>query len=273
MGSDKGKNTVIMKKEEYLNEMQKMLQNKDIYQLLNKDPTSRFKKLANNLIMKLRKESIITGEIEKNMKSYNSVALKIYGLRKIHKQSLALRPVVSCIRLPCYKLPQFLHPKLSSAMTNKFVYSVKNSFEFVEFIQKIPLSEDYRLVSIYFGFTCELSNIILTAKTRITPKSCNDLIDAIDSEAVRSVDYKDWAQFVQEDMLFIRQGKTQEETLKKQEELSKRELQLEYRERRLALKEDQIKKSLGDDISGFRGLKRSDPPVDSSVPLHFTPSS
>ncbi|KAI4482114.1 hypothetical protein M0804_009133 [Polistes exclamans] len=104
MRSDKGNNTVIMKKEEYLNEMHKILQNKDIYQLLNKDPTSRFEKLANNLIMKLRKESIITEEIEKNMKSYNSVAQKIYGLRKTHKQSLALRPVVSCIRLPCYKL-------------------------------------------------------------------------------------------------------------------------------------------------------------------------
>ncbi|KAI4476543.1 hypothetical protein M0804_013522 [Polistes exclamans] len=148
MRSDKGNNTVIMKKEEYLNEMHKMLQNKDIYQLLNKDPTRRYEKLANNLITKLRKESIITEEIEKSMKSYNSVAPKIYGLRKKNKQSLALRPVVSCIRSPCYKLAQFLHHKLSSAMTNKFVFSVKNSFEFVEFIQKITLPEDYRLVSL-----------------------------------------------------------------------------------------------------------------------------
>ncbi|KAI4476872.1 hypothetical protein M0804_013199 [Polistes exclamans] len=96
--------------------------------------------------MKLRKESIITEEIENSMKSYNSVAVKIYGLRKTHKQNLALRPVVSCIRSPCYKLAHFLHHKLSSAMKNKFVFSVKNSFEFVEFIQKITLPEDYRLV-------------------------------------------------------------------------------------------------------------------------------
>ncbi|KAI4476219.1 hypothetical protein M0804_013759 [Polistes exclamans] len=93
MRSDKGNNTVVMKKEEYLNEMHKMLQNKDIYQVLNKDPTSRFEKLANNLITKLRKESIITEKVEKSMKSYNSVAPKIYGLRKTHKQNLALRPV------------------------------------------------------------------------------------------------------------------------------------------------------------------------------------
>ncbi|KAI4476746.1 hypothetical protein M0804_013363 [Polistes exclamans] len=33
-------------------------------------------------------------------------------------------------------------------MISKFVFSVKNSFEFVEFIQKITLLEDYRLVSL-----------------------------------------------------------------------------------------------------------------------------
>ncbi|KAI4475994.1 hypothetical protein M0804_013946 [Polistes exclamans] len=33
-------------------------------------------------------------------------------------------------------------------MTNKFLFSVKNSFEFLEFIHKITLPEDYRLVSL-----------------------------------------------------------------------------------------------------------------------------
>ncbi|KAI4474274.1 hypothetical protein M0804_014934 [Polistes exclamans] len=68
-------------------------------------------------------------------------------------------------------------------------------------------------------------------------------------------------------------SKTQKETPKKQEELCKRELKLEYRERRLAVKEEEIRQSLGDDMSGFRGFEQSDPPVDCSVPLPFTPSS
>ncbi|KAI4476775.1 hypothetical protein M0804_013319 [Polistes exclamans] len=67
--------------------------------------------------------------------------------------------------------------------------------------------------------------------------------------------------------------KTQEENLKKQEKHSRRELKMEYRERRLALKEEEIRKSLGDDMSGFRGFERTDPPVDSHVPLPMTPSS
>ncbi|KAI4474862.1 hypothetical protein M0804_014632 [Polistes exclamans] len=78
-----------------------------------------------------------------------------------------------------------------------------------------------------------------------------------------------------EEILDIRDvlTKTQEENLKKQEELSRRELEREYREQRLALKEEEIRKSLGDDMSGFRGFERTDPPVDSPVPLPLTPSS
>ncbi|XP_014614506.1 PREDICTED: uncharacterized protein LOC106792551 [Polistes canadensis] len=46
--SDKGNNTVIMKKEEYIKEMKKLLENRNTYSILSKDPTNKFEKLANN---------------------------------------------------------------------------------------------------------------------------------------------------------------------------------------------------------------------------------
>ncbi|KAI4476553.1 hypothetical protein M0804_013447 [Polistes exclamans] len=55
---------------------------------------NRFEKLANNLTIKLQNESIISEEMGKNLRSYNSVAPKLYGLRKTHKKECALRPVV-----------------------------------------------------------------------------------------------------------------------------------------------------------------------------------
>ncbi|KAI4473513.1 hypothetical protein M0804_015308 [Polistes exclamans] len=66
--------------------------------------------------------------------------------------------------------------------------------------------------------------------------------------------------------------KAQEENFKKQEELNRRELEMEKRERRLALQEEEMRKSLGTDFSGFRGFERTNPPVDSPVPLPITPS-
>ncbi|KAI4480814.1 hypothetical protein M0804_009911 [Polistes exclamans] len=54
--------------------------------------------------------------------------------------------------------------------------------------------------------SCELSDIILTTKTHITPKSCDRPIDAIDSEAIGSVDHQDLAQFTPEVILINSQG-------------------------------------------------------------------
>ncbi|KAI4473823.1 hypothetical protein M0804_015149, partial [Polistes exclamans] len=74
--SDKGNNTVIMKKEEYIKEMNKLLEDRNTYSILNKDPTNRFEKLANNLTIKLQNESIISEEM--GMLPFPVPFLKVY---------------------------------------------------------------------------------------------------------------------------------------------------------------------------------------------------
>ncbi|KAI4476882.1 hypothetical protein M0804_013209 [Polistes exclamans] len=83
-----------MRKDEYLKEMEKLLEDNNTYSLLNKDPTNKFEKMANNLKTKLQNESIITEAMGKNLRSYNTVSPKLYGLRKTHKKECNMRPVV-----------------------------------------------------------------------------------------------------------------------------------------------------------------------------------
>ncbi|KAI4494771.1 hypothetical protein M0804_000972 [Polistes exclamans] len=116
-----------MKKDEYLKEMEKLLEDTNTYSLLNNDPTNKFEKMANNLITKLQNESIISEGMGKNLRSYNSVTPKLYGLRKTHKKECTMRPVVSSIGSPCYKLAKFIHLLLTRTISNKFVFSIKNS--------------------------------------------------------------------------------------------------------------------------------------------------
>ncbi|KAI4472863.1 hypothetical protein M0804_015578, partial [Polistes exclamans] len=137
-----------MKKDEYLKEMEKLLEDKNTYSLLNKDPTNKFEKMANNLITKLQNELIITEAMGKNLRSYNTVSPKLYGLRKTHKKECNMRPVVSSIGSPCYKIAKFLHLLLTRTISSKFVFSIKNSFEFAEFIRGTKLPEGYILVSL-----------------------------------------------------------------------------------------------------------------------------
>ncbi|KAI4476134.1 hypothetical protein M0804_013841 [Polistes exclamans] len=59
-----------------------------------------------------------------------------------------MRPVVSSIGSPCYKIAKFLHLLLTRTISSKFVFSIKNSFEFAEFIRGTKLPEGYILVSL-----------------------------------------------------------------------------------------------------------------------------
>ncbi|KAI4475711.1 hypothetical protein M0804_014133 [Polistes exclamans] len=67
--------------------------------------------------------------------------------------------------------------------------------------------------------------------------------------------------------------KTQKENFKEQEEPNRCKLEIEKGDRILTLQEEEMRKSIGADFSGFRGFERTDPPVDSPVPLPITPSS
>ncbi|CAD6215400.1 GSCOCG00011185001-RA-CDS, partial [Cotesia congregata] len=100
------------------------------------------------LITKLKTNFVISEDIEKDFKSYNAASPKLYGLRKTHKLGCVMRPVVSSIRSPCYKLAKFLHHVLMTSLSARFVFSTKNSFEFVKFINKIKIPDDYILASL-----------------------------------------------------------------------------------------------------------------------------
>ncbi|KAI4476579.1 hypothetical protein M0804_013473 [Polistes exclamans] len=74
-------------------------------------------------------------------------------------------------------------------------------------------------------------------------------------------------------------SKLQLDTFKKQEELDKREKEIELRKkelthrvRRLELREDKIRRSVGEDFGGFRGLEHTRTPVDSFVTISRTPN-
>ena len=58
---------------------------------------------------------------------------RFYGLPKVHKVSMPLRPIVSFINLPTYNLSKILSRILSSLLVNR--YSVRNYKEFVDYVK------------------------------------------------------------------------------------------------------------------------------------------
>ena len=71
---------------------------------------------------------------------------RIYGLPKIHKPDVPLRPIVSCINSPTYRLSQHISA-LISPLAGHTETAVKNSAALVEELSHERVTQDELLVS------------------------------------------------------------------------------------------------------------------------------
>ena len=116
------------------------------HQVIKKNPICSIEKRLNCFIWKLYKNDKISSYLYKTLRSSDSVLLRIYGLPKIHKPNVPLRPIVSFIDTATYQLAKFLKQILISLAGNT-QYTVKNSSEFVELISSIKLGKSESQVS------------------------------------------------------------------------------------------------------------------------------
>lgn len=147
MRSDKGNSTVVMHREEYRREMNKLVNDTKTYRKTGRDPTSRFQDLGNKLIKNLVEKKFIDELVGKRMSKLNTLPPRIYGLRKTHKPGCKMRPVVSSIGSPSYEIAKFLHEVLSPYVAS-LKYGLKDSFEFIDKLQGIRLTNNYILISL-----------------------------------------------------------------------------------------------------------------------------
>ncbi|CAM2711908.1 unnamed protein product [Rotaria socialis] len=77
-----------------------------------------------------------------------SLCVRLYGLPKVHKIGIPLRPIISSIGSYNYRLVKLLAAKLQPLRKNKYI--LKDTFDFVESIKKLNrTSLKYRMVSFH----------------------------------------------------------------------------------------------------------------------------
>jgi hypothetical protein len=113
-----------------------------MYKKLLCDPTSKIEKQTASLI----KGSDLPEETKKKLIPHTSTPPRLYGLPKIHKEGVPLRPIVNCIASPTYSLAKYL-----TGLLNPLVgYSpshIRNSEDFIHKLNTISLKESDILVS------------------------------------------------------------------------------------------------------------------------------
>ena len=118
---DKGVAIVIMDKKEYQEKAKALLEDQGTYQALKTDPTGRLKSKMINLLKKIKSEGGIDDILYKKLYPTGAVTPKFYGLPKIHKDGIPLRPIVSSRGSITYEvakeLARILKPLVGSSPT------------------------------------------------------------------------------------------------------------------------------------------------------------
>ena len=105
---DKGVAIVIMDKEDYQEKAKALLKDQGTYKALKSDPTSKIKSKLINLLKKIKSEGGIDDTQYKKMYPTGAVPPKFYGLPKIHKRGIPLRPIVSSRGSSSYEMAKEL---------------------------------------------------------------------------------------------------------------------------------------------------------------------
>lgn len=144
--ADKGGKTVAMDKNDYKMKMCRILGDICTYGRLKRDPTSSLQAKNNRLVEKLFNRNLID-VVQKN-KLINKVTLapRIYGLPKVHKEGIPLRPICSSINAPARELCKYLVNILKN-LTSESKYNIKDAREFKSRLQDIEIEDDEVLVS------------------------------------------------------------------------------------------------------------------------------
>ena len=91
--ADKGVYMVVMDREEYIQQAEELL-NKATYKVITTDPTTKQNKFI-TLLKNIQTEGGINEETYRSMYPTGAFTPKFYGLPKIHKAGVPLRPIVS----------------------------------------------------------------------------------------------------------------------------------------------------------------------------------
>lgn len=96
--ADKGNVTVCLDKLNYCSKMEHLLSDKKTYEIVKKNPLNNLRKNVYNLLKYLNEQNFLPFKYHKNQLTQTDTNLaRAYGLPKIHKPDIPLRPVISLI--------------------------------------------------------------------------------------------------------------------------------------------------------------------------------
>ena len=143
--ADKGVAMVVLNKEDYIRKAEDLL-SQQTYKKIPEDPTSRQKTKLINLLKNIKAEWGINKETYRRMYPTGAGSPKFYGLPKILKPGIPLRPIVSSRGTVTYSTAKQL-AKILKPMLGMSSHHVLNTRDFVQQLKGIRLQHDECIIS------------------------------------------------------------------------------------------------------------------------------
>ena len=160
--ADKGNCVVLLKKEDYVKDLENLLSDTKKFKKLDSDPTVKREERLIRYLLQLKQKKAIDQQFHDKVRPSGSQPARLYGLPKVHKPNHPLRPICSSIGSYNYRLASELASILSPFASND--YTIKNTFDFVKELQTLSAENAY-LCS--FDVTSLFTNIPLNQTIEI----------------------------------------------------------------------------------------------------------
>ena len=124
------------------------------------------------MTLTLKKSSVLPGKLYYRLRSSDGKCPLLYGLLKVHKPDVLLRPIVSFVNFPTYHLSKHLVSLLAPLVGNGPTH-VKNSIHLKQTLGANHVRVSFHMVSFTNMLACQIANNHLCADS--TLNACTSL--------------------------------------------------------------------------------------------------
>ena len=143
--ADKGVSMVVLDSEGYTAKSETVLHQSN-YKALKTDPTNKYKNKLIALLKNIKAEGGIDDTTYKRLYPTGAVPPKYYGLPKVHKPGMPLRPIISSVgsvtHATAKELTRIIKPLVGGSQ-----HHVRNNSDFIQSIEGIQLTTDECMMS------------------------------------------------------------------------------------------------------------------------------
>ena len=143
--ADKGVSMVVVDREDYTQKSEELLHQQN-YKILQTDPTNRYNNKLISLLKSIKAEGGMDDNTYRRLYLTGAVPPKYYGLPKVHKPGMPLRPIIPSIGSVTHPTAKELS-RILKPLVGKSSHHVKSNMDFIQTTEGIQIKPEECMMS------------------------------------------------------------------------------------------------------------------------------